>query len=66
VDSDSSVEDYCVDVTVDFLISYDINDKIVAFHVQEVSKLLFCNTFDLDEIFNEDHPNQFILKILTF
>ncbi|PKB98482.1 hypothetical protein RhiirA5_431311 [Rhizophagus irregularis] len=56
VDSDSSVEDYCVDVTVDFLISYDINDKIVAFHVQEVSKLLSRNTFDLDEIFNEDPP----------
>ncbi|RGB33784.1 hypothetical protein C1646_761363 [Rhizophagus diaphanus] len=56
VDSDSSVEDYCVDVTVDFLISYDINDKIVAFHVQEVSKLLSCDTFDLDEIFNEDPP----------
>ncbi|PKK63086.1 hypothetical protein RhiirC2_789411 [Rhizophagus irregularis] len=53
---DSSVEDYCVDVTVDFLISYDINDKIVAFHVQEVSKLLSRNTFDLDEIFNEDPP----------
>ncbi|CAB4373939.1 unnamed protein product [Rhizophagus irregularis] len=54
--TDSSVEDYCVDVTVDFLISYDINDKIVAFHVQEVSKLLSRNTFDLDEIFNEDPP----------
>ncbi|POG79857.1 hypothetical protein GLOIN_2v1472086 [Rhizophagus irregularis DAOM 181602=DAOM 197198] len=29
---------------------------IVAFHVQEVSKLLSRNTFDLDEIFNEDPP----------
>uniref|UniRef100_U9SUA3 Uncharacterized protein n=1 Tax=Rhizophagus irregularis (strain DAOM 181602 / DAOM 197198 / MUCL 43194) TaxID=747089 RepID=U9SUA3_RHIID len=56
VDCNSSVEDHCIDVTVNFLISYDINEKIVAFHVGGVSQLLSCNTFDLDEAFNEDPP----------
>jgi hypothetical protein len=66
VDSNSGVEDYCVDVTVDFLISYNINNKIVVFYIEEVSKLLSCNIFDLDKIFNKDPSKPIYLKILTF
>ncbi|PKK71991.1 hypothetical protein RhiirC2_710695 [Rhizophagus irregularis] len=56
VDCNSSVEDHCIDVTINFLISYDINEKILAFYVGGVSQLLSRNTFDLDEAFNEDPP----------
>ncbi|CAB4402616.1 unnamed protein product [Rhizophagus irregularis] len=60
VDSDSSVEDYCVDVTVDFLISYDINDKIVAFHVQEVSKLLSYSDILIVSLVYSTLPTRFL------
>lgn len=57
VDGNSSVEDYCIVVMVNFLISYDINEKIVAFHVGEVSRLLPYHMLDLNEVVNKDPPN---------
>lgn len=53
MNSNLNVKDYCVNITIDFLISY-INNKIVAFYIQELSKLLSCNTLYLDDIFNKD------------
>ncbi|GBB86850.1 hypothetical protein RclHR1_01330004 [Rhizophagus clarus] len=50
------LEDHCVDVTTELLISYDINDKAVAFHVERISRLL-PPTLDLSELFNDNPPN---------
>ncbi|RIA84900.1 hypothetical protein C1645_741982 [Glomus cerebriforme] len=57
VDADSGVEVYCIDIMDYILISYDINDKITAFHVEGISRVLSCHTFDLSELFNENPPN---------
>src|SRR5687767_13682920 len=52
VDRNSSVEEYCEDITKDVLMSYDINDKIVAFHIQIIARFY---PFDLN-VFNENPP----------